>query len=65
MKLTICSISVVNVALEAGTDESKIIVNDPTLDLEAYARSYTERTRELRLVFIAEHCPPLRIEALR
>jgi len=48
-----------------ATAEDKIIVEKPTLDLDAYAGSYTDRTRARRLAFIAEHCPSLRIEALR
>ena len=34
-------------------------------DLELYANSYTGLARLYRLMFIAEHCPALRVEALR
>jgi COP9 signalosome complex subunit 1 len=34
-------------------------------DLETYASSYRGLAKLLRLVFVAEHCPPLRVEALR
>lgn len=34
-------------------------------DLEAYATSYKGLAKLNRLVYIAEHCPPLKIESLR
>lgn len=34
-------------------------------DLEAYAASYTGLARLNRLMYIADHCPPLKVEALR
>jgi len=40
-------------------------VDNPSLDLEAYASSYTGLAKLYRLQFIAEHCPLLRIEALK
>ncbi|XP_077022378.1 COP9 signalosome complex subunit 1 isoform X5 [Tamandua tetradactyla] len=41
------------------------VVENPTLDLEQYAASYSGLMRIERLQFIAEHCPPLRVEALK
>jgi COP9 signalosome complex subunit 1 len=40
-------------------------VEDPTLDLESYASSYTGLARLYRLLFIADHCPSLRLEAIK
>lgn len=34
-------------------------------DLEAYANSYTGLARLYRLMYIADHCPTLRVEALK
>ena len=34
-------------------------------DLEAYSTQYKGLARLSRLVYIADHCPPLRVEALR
>jgi hypothetical protein len=34
-------------------------------DLEAYGNSYTGLARLYRLMYIADHCPTLRIEALK
>uniref|UniRef100_A0A8C7RZ58 COP9 signalosome complex subunit 1 n=1 Tax=Oncorhynchus mykiss TaxID=8022 RepID=A0A8C7RZ58_ONCMY len=41
------------------------VVENPTLDLEQYASSYSGLMRIERLQFIAEHCPQLRAEALK
>uniref|UniRef100_A0A8C6KXV1 G protein pathway suppressor 1 n=1 Tax=Nothobranchius furzeri TaxID=105023 RepID=A0A8C6KXV1_NOTFU len=41
------------------------IVENPTLDLEQYVTSYSGLMRIERLQFIAEHCPQLRVEALK
>uniref|UniRef100_A0A8D0TF21 G protein pathway suppressor 1 n=1 Tax=Sus scrofa TaxID=9823 RepID=A0A8D0TF21_PIG len=41
------------------------VVENPTLDLEQYAASYSGLMRIERLQFIADHCPPLRAEALK
>lgn len=48
----------------AGEEESYQVEN-PTLDLEAYANSYTGFMRLNRLIYIADHCPSLRNEALK
>ncbi|XP_021493134.1 COP9 signalosome complex subunit 1 isoform X1 [Meriones unguiculatus] len=41
------------------------VVENPTLDLEQYAASYSGLMRIERLQFIADRCPPLRVEALK
>ena len=40
-------------------------VNNSSIDLETYSSGFTGLMRINRLVFLAEHCPPLRIEALK
>jgi len=46
-------------------DEEMFTVDNPSLDLETYASSYSGLAKLQRLQFIAEHCPLLRIEALK
>lgn len=41
------------------------LVENPTIDLEAYSNSYVGLAKIFRLLFIADHCIPLRIESLR
>lgn len=48
-----------------NTEEDPYLVENPTLDLEAYANSYTGLARLYRLMYIADHCPTLRVEALK
>lgn len=48
-----------------NNEEESYIVENSSLDLEAYASSYTGLARLYRLVYVAEHCPSLRIEALK
>lgn len=48
-----------------NTEEDPYLVENPTLDLEVYANSYTGLARLNRLTYIADHCPTLRIEALK
>lgn len=48
-----------------NTEEEPHIVENPTLDLETYANSYTGLARLNRLKYIADHCPSLRLEALK
>lgn len=48
-----------------NAEEESYIVENPTLDLEVYANSYTGLAKLYRLMFIADHCPTLRIEALK
>lgn len=40
-------------------------VTNPSIDLDMYVSGYTGLMRINRLVFLAEHCPTLRIDALR
>ncbi|XP_062513626.1 COP9 signalosome complex subunit 1-like [Corticium candelabrum] len=40
-------------------------VENPTLDLDAYASCYVGITKLKRLVFVAKHCPALAVDALR
>lgn len=49
---------------ENNEDESYSIDN-PTIDLDYYANSYTGLAKLHRLIFIAEHCPSLRLESLK
>lgn len=46
-------------------DEPKYIVDNPSLDLEQYASQYTGLARLQRMMYIADHCLSLRVEALR
>lgn len=48
-----------------NTEEETYTVENPTMDLEAYANAYTGFMRLNRLVYIADHCPILRQEALK
>nr|XP_019591124.1 PREDICTED: COP9 signalosome complex subunit 1 isoform X1 [Rhinolophus sinicus] len=48
-----------------NTPDVNYVVENPTLDLEQYAASYSGLMRIERLQFIADHCPPLRVEALK
>lgn len=41
------------------------VVENPTLDLETYAAAYTGFAKLYRLMFVADHCPSLRLEALK
>ncbi|GFY57931.1 COP9 signalosome complex subunit 1 [Trichonephila inaurata madagascariensis] len=47
------------------TEEELYTVENPTLDLDAYISSYTGLAKLYRLLYIADHCPSLRIEALK
>jgi hypothetical protein len=40
-------------------------INNPSIDLDMYVSGYTGLMRINRLLFLAEHCPLLRIDALR
>lgn len=48
-----------------NTEENNYVVENPTLDLETYANSYTGLAKLHRLIFISNHCPALRLEALK
>uniref|UniRef100_UPI003AAD633B COP9 signalosome complex subunit 1-like isoform X7 n=1 Tax=Centroberyx gerrardi TaxID=166262 RepID=UPI003AAD633B len=45
--------------------DANYVVENPTLDLEQYGTSYSGLMRIERLQFIADHCPQLRVEALK
>lgn len=48
-----------------NTEAENFIVENPTLDLETYSASYTGMAKLYRLMFVADHCPTLRLEALK
>lgn len=48
-----------------NNEDTFFIVENPTIDLEAYAMSYTGLAKIHRLIFIVDHCPSLRLEALK
>ncbi|XP_030745089.1 COP9 signalosome complex subunit 1 [Sitophilus oryzae] len=48
-----------------NNEEPFYVVENPTLDLEAYANSYTGLAKLYRLIFVVDHCPALRLEALK
>lgn len=48
-----------------NNEEEIYIVDNPTLDLEVYANSYTGLAKLNRLLYIIDHCPTLRLEALK
>lgn len=46
-------------------DEGTYSIENPTIDLDFYANSYAGFAKLNRLIFIADHCPSLRLEALK
>ncbi|KAK7794213.1 hypothetical protein R5R35_012537 [Gryllus longicercus] len=48
-----------------NNEEEPYIVENPSLDLEAYGNSYTGLARLYRLMYIADHCTSLRLESLK
>lgn len=48
-----------------NVEEDRYVVENTTLDLEQYAAQYSGLAKLNRLLFIADHCPMLRVEALR
>ncbi|KAL1501884.1 hypothetical protein ABEB36_007124 [Hypothenemus hampei] len=48
-----------------NNEETFYVVENSTLDLEAYANSYTGLAKIYRLIYIVDHCPSLRLEALK
>ncbi|MPC22749.1 COP9 signalosome complex subunit 1 [Portunus trituberculatus] len=58
---------VIDMAVEENdnTEEEPVIVESTSLDLETYANCYTGLAKLQRLIFIADRCPQLRVEALR
>jgi len=53
--------------VSGGNDDQRtnFDVENPSLDLDTYAASYTNLGRLLRLKFVAKHCSTLRVEALK
>lgn len=51
--------------LGLGQGPGSRLAQCPPQDLEQYAASYSGLMRIERLQFIADHCPPLRAEALK
>jgi COP9 signalosome complex subunit 1 len=50
---------------ENNEEEVFMMVEEPTLDLENYAASYSGLAKLNRLLFIADHCPSLKLEAIK
>lgn len=48
-----------------NNEEATYSVENPTIDLDYYANSYVGLARLNRLIYIADHCPSLRLEALK
>lgn len=48
-----------------NNEEESYLVENPTLDLESYANSYLGLAKLYRLIYIVDHCPSLRLEALK
>ena len=48
-----------------NNEEETYIVENPSLDLEVYANSYVGLAKLYRLLYIIEHCPSLKLEALK
>lgn len=48
-----------------NNEEETYSIDNPTIDLDFYANSYTGLAKLHRLIFIADHCPSLRLEALK
>lgn len=48
-----------------NNEEEVFIVEECNLDLESYANSYSGLAKLHRLIFIADHCPSLRVEAIK
>ncbi|XP_072029578.1 COP9 signalosome complex subunit 1-like isoform X3 [Amphiura filiformis] len=57
----------VDVQPEGNDSQEDLVyaVENPSLDLEAYAVCYTGLAKVNRLLFVAKHCPPYKTEALR
>ncbi|XP_057672464.1 COP9 signalosome complex subunit 1 isoform X1 [Diorhabda carinulata] len=48
-----------------NNEEDNYIVENPTLDLDVYANSYVGLAKLYRLIYIIDHCPSLKLEALK
>ena len=47
------------------TNTLEFSVDNPNFDLDSYASSYTGLMKIRRLMFIAKHCPSLRVDSLK
>jgi COP9 signalosome complex subunit 1 len=50
---------------ETDGQQNDFEINNSSIDLDLYAAGYVGYMRICRLLYLAEHCPPLRIDALR
>ena len=50
---------------EGSTPTADFTVNNPEFDLDSYASSYSGLAKIRRLMFIAKHCPNLRVDSLK
>ncbi|XP_068149791.1 COP9 signalosome complex subunit 1b [Drosophila tropicalis] len=48
-----------------NNEEQQIVVENPSIDLEVYANQYTGIARLYRLIYVADVCPSLAVEALK
>ncbi|XP_023025772.2 COP9 signalosome subunit 1b [Leptinotarsa decemlineata] len=48
-----------------NNEEDSYIVENPTLDLEVYANNYIGLAKLYRLIYVIDHCPSLKLEALK
>ncbi|CAG2241230.1 COPS1 [Mytilus edulis] len=48
-----------------NVEEDQFVVENSSIDLEQYASQYSGLAKLNRLLFISDHCPPLKVEALR
>lgn len=48
-----------------NNEEDSYVVDNPSIDLDYYANSFIGLAKLHRLIFIADHCPSLRMEALK
>ena len=48
-----------------STPTADFTVDNPEFDLDSYASSYSGLAKIRRLMFIAKHCPNLRVDSLK
>ena len=59
------SVEPMQVDEDGGPYRPDFVVDNPNFDLEAYANSYSGLAKVRRLIFIAKHCPSMRVESLK
>ena len=47
------------------TPTADFTIDNPNFDLDSYASSYSGLAKVRRLMFIAKHCPSLRVDSLK